>query len=130
VSTPTTNVLIQTFEEVVTDIEKLNKRIASSRQLKENNPEDADQMDTLIEKYIRTKAEIVSKHRQHLKDLQDAIQAKEMAMNKQRNQSEFLAAELAVEENVGEDRGKIATLKQSLANTKDVVNRRVKNLSN
>ncbi|HJS82535.1 MAG TPA: hypothetical protein VJ742_06835, partial [Nitrososphaera sp.] len=34
-----------------------------------------------------------------------------------------MAAELAVEENVGEDKGKITNLKSSLASTKDVVKR-------
>ena len=122
-STPTTDALIQTFEEVVTEIEKLNKRITSSKQLKENNPKAADPMDTLVEKYIRTKSEIVEKHRQPLKNLQDAIQAKEMALNKQTNQAQSLSAELAVEEIVGEDRSKIASLKSSLSSTMDVTGR-------
>jgi predicted RNase H-like nuclease (RuvC/YqgF family) len=121
-STPTTEALVNTFEEAVSEIEKLNKRITSSKQLKENNPKEAEHMDSLVEKYIRTKSEIVDKHRHQLKELVDAIHAKEMALNRQRNQSQSMAAELAVEENVGEDRSKIANLKASLANAKDVVN--------
>ena len=46
--------------------------------------------------------------------------AKEMALDKQKNQSQSMAAEVSVEENVREDRSKIANLKSSLESTKDV----------
>jgi predicted RNase H-like nuclease (RuvC/YqgF family) len=118
-----TSAIIDILQQGLTEINNLNKRITASKQLKEKNtnPNEADELDLLIQKYVNTKAEIVEKYRNQLKELDKAIEAKQTALARQRNQLRSITAELAVEESVGEDQSKISNLKSSFSSTKDIL---------
>ena len=118
-----TDTLVEVLERGLIEIDKLNKRITASKQLKEktSNPKDCEELDSLIKRYISAKGEIVEKYRNQLKELEKSIHAKQIALTHQRNMTDSINAELKVEEQVAEDQSKITKLKSDLSSAKDIL---------